>query len=527
MSGDLAVIEIILLLSYMVVLFTICLLLVRQLKLHVVMGKEPQIVPPRVSSISQLKSIWAIIKHTIIALPTVISAISIILIILLSAYAAVYQLAKVEYQAESIHGKFLILEFSSIVNVSDVLENMRRLMIPVKGYSRMLRILFDTPHYLAIDTKEIHIYAIVLIDKAIIPMDIYGLKVNEYGIIGYPELGVSRIKLDNINFTIRGVNPELLERCRILGIIPLLPIQGYVAAKPIYVPSESTIVFEYSVGLKALKLNGEPVSTIIFPEVELEESKVRSLFSSLNSLSKVYTVNNGRVTCFYSAFIPSWRSLALAILSSILGSIMFIPTVSVIAVKLRDLEDKALLSGLQPNVIALSLSTFLTLLFGVIGVILIFTLSSLMGSYVLFNTITTLILILIFTYVYTSRTLTGITVKESPLPRGVSFTIRMDMDRTLSVIEDLIKTNEFFEVLEYDIIRGGGEVYVYTSVRYLMAWGVGVDLHLNLTSTEESMVKVDLTYKPWSVEEISDRYLNSMVRLFIGRLIGGLTPWRT
>ena len=525
MLGDIMV-EIALLVLYITSFIVVSLLLSRLLRNHMIYRSGNKVIPPVVSLVAQIKSIWIIIKHIILSPPMIVTLISFTLIIALSAYTTTYHLASLEYTIPELKENIVVLEFSTIMDVREVLDYIRLLNIMVGsgGYDRILRLVFDEVLELPVNSETLSIYSVVLVDKRLIS-DILTSKY--VGIIGSLEKSIT-INFNGTPLHIRGVKPEVLEEYMILNMIPLLPIQGYVAAKPVYVPPENTIILEYDIGCKLLKVRGEPISTLILYNLTLTESDVERLFSINWRLSKLYIVSGGRVTYYHSAIVPSPKSLFFAILSSILASIMIVPAISVIASKLRVIEYKASLSGLTPNVIALSASTILTLILGVLGLLVVSILSLVIGIYTSLNTIITLILTLIFTYIYTSHTLASTPYKEQPLPipQSVSFTVERDISELVSIIEYLIRTNEFFKVIEYEITKRNNIVYIHVSARYLAAWGVGVDSYITLTTYKGNYTIVSLTYKSWSVEEISNRYLESVVRLFVGRLIGGLTPWR-
>jgi len=481
------------------------------------------ITPPNTSPTAQFSSVWKIVKQALISSSTLISLISLILIIMLSAFATAYHLARVDQGLSDYKGDCVILEFSNSLSLAYVLNYLSEINITLKEYKRVLKIVFDEPLHPLIDSKKMNIYAAVLVDREVIANI---MPSNDTILLGDVKLNKSKITINDVTLYVKGIKPIIMEEIKLYEVLSLLPIQGYVAANPVYVPPENTIVLDYNTGCKMLKLLEQPVTALIIPGVTLSETSIKELFHEIPSLSKLYVIKGGNITCFYNAIMPSWESLALAVLSSILASIMFIPTVSVIANRLKSIEFRALLFGLPPNTIALSTASMLALMFCTTGLIIIYLLSYIIGSYVIFNTIITLILALLFTSVYTIRTLASIGSKESPLPQGVSFIVGRNISDLLPSIEYLIKTNEFFEVIEYDVVWRRNEVYIYVSARYLITWGIGVNLHITLIPNNNN-TKVSIAYKPWSIEEISDRYLNSMVRLFVGRLIGGLTPWRT
>lgn len=518
-------VELTLLTLYITSLIIVCLLLLRLSRNYRVYVSENRIVPPVLSLIAQVKSIWIIIKHIIPSPPMIVTLISLTLIIMLSAYTTTYHLASTEYTIPELKEGIVVLEFSNIINVGEVLNHIKSLNIVInEKYDRILKLVLDEALELPVNSGILNIYAIVLIDKELIS-DILTSKY--IGLIGNTSKNAT-ININGIPLHIRGIKPKVLEEYKILNIIPLLPVQGYVAAKPVYVPPENTIILEYNIGCKLLRLRGEPISTLILYNLTLTESDVEKLFSIDWKLSRLYIAYDGRVTYYHSAIVPSPKSLFFAILSSILASIMVIPAVSVIASKLRAIEYKASLSGLTPNIIALSASTILTLILGMLGLLVVSILSLVMGLHTSLNTIITLILTLTFTYIYISRTIAGTLYKEQPLPipQGVSFAVKKDISELVSIIEYLVRTNEFFKVMEYEITRKNNMVHIHVSARYLAAWGVGVNSYITLAKYKGNCTIVSLTYKSWSVEEISDKYLESIVRLFVGRLIGGLTPWR-
>jgi len=177
---------------------------------------------------------------------------------------------------------------------------------------------------------------------------------------------------------------------------------------------------------------------------------------------------------------------------------------------------------------SIALLSLVSLTMVCVGVITVLIIYASYGPYAALNSFITFAVSLIAVVVYLSRRVLRVDVVKTgaaPVTNRFNVIVRGGaVCDVLNYLTEFLRGDEFFELRDADIKCSESDGFLHISTRYRGAWGVGVEVSA-FASRYDDGVELTFTLTPWSVEELSLKYTESVLRLITSKLVGCVKLW--
>ena len=108
-----------------------------------------------------------------------------------------------------------------------------------------------------------------------------------------------------------------------------------------------------------------------------------------------------------------------------------------------------------------------------------------------------------------------------PLPRDIIIKSVVPIEEIIDRIKKAFESDEVFDVLEFKYIKSNEVHLLRLDLLYKQAISIGLGLEVALEPHKEG-VRMFISPRPWSIEDIGEKYLYSISRLAVSKVIGVL-----
>ncbi len=408
-------------------------------------------------------------------------------------------------------------EFSQLLNISEFRD--------VKFY---IRYILSSKLELLVSDEVVSIYALVgvpvnyTLDGVVVSDDVL--------VIGGGKYVNTTLRVGNNSYMITSVNPKVVEDSRIFYEIPLLPVQAYLGTKPITVPADKVLITTTSNVIKLLHLDKYSVTDVVIGLKDglgsYDVEVFRGLLEGYRPTIMVLKDNILEVLSSYG--LPTKESLLSSLISALISSIVLSVTFIALQPKVRSVYDRLSILGFHSWSFTTLLTMFVAVVFLVLGVIMLVIINHLLGIYSTINSAITFITSYITIIIFINKKVFNLSTTEAvSVPTSTKFNLivrGVDVCHTLEYISNLLRSDEFFELRDLDVKcdRGG---FLHASCRFKGVWGIGLDLDLFVTRHGGDNLELSFNISMWSIEELSEKQLESILRLLNSKLLGGIRVW--
>ncbi len=385
---------------------------------------------------------------------------------------------------------------------------------------------------LSLDGEELRIYALVGLPPCKSGR-LLGLKIDDSTlVVGGDEPRSYVLTHIDVNYTLITVNPKTLEEVTIFYRIPLLPVEAYLGTKPVTVPSDKVLITTPSTASKLIGLS-ETVTTDLVIELTADGLEAADL-KLLNELASRYgavvmILRNDVLETLSGYGLPTTESLTSALISALISSIILSATFSALQPRVRQAYSKLSSIGLQPWNFTTILTIFVAALITSVGVSMIVMIDRLFGTHSALNSFITFIASATTSVVFASKKVFNVGAVEAvPVPTSTKFNLIIRGSNACEVlgrVSELLREEDFFELKDLDMRCERSEGFLHASCRFKGSWGIGVDLDVFVGKYGDDGVELSFNISAWSVEELSEKQLESVLRLFQSKILGGVEVW--
>ncbi|MCS7108075.1 MAG: hypothetical protein RMH77_06430 [Sulfolobales archaeon] len=448
----------------------------------------------------------------------------------LSAISTQYSLSVTSRDVGSTGIYALYIRFKTPISVSELEQNLNEIGGMADLY---VRYIFDSRIELILDDEKLPIYALVGIPPNKSNKLLGGLQLNDRMLV----LGTTKsynltVRLFGDEHSLVSLNPEIIERASIFYGTPLLPVEAYLGTKPVTPPSDKVII---TTTLTASKLIGylEPVITDVtveFGEGGLEGVNVTRISELIKRYNGVAMILRNNVLETLSGYgLPTTESLISALISALISSIILLVTFIALQPRVRLIYSRLGAVGLQPWNLTTMLTIFVGVLVLVIGTVSLALIHHVFGIYSALNSFITFSISTLIVVLLINKKVFNVSIVEVvPTPASTKFNLIIkgrDMCKILQHLSELLRGEEFFELRDLDMRCEASGGFLHASCRFRASWGIGVDLDVFTGLSGDGNVELSFNISVWSIEELSTSQLESILRLFESKLLGGLEVW--
>jgi len=499
-------------LMYGVALVLTTYLLLRRVKLLI--GRKVRVPKPQEAPKYTYSQVIALIKVVSIVLKTPATALSlsvILIILLISALSSGAVLASKTVTIEPT-GKYLI-----IIELSENLPQLITHELNFKELRKMIRVVLEEPLNLRVGSETLVIYSVLGLDT-----DYGPLNVSRECYVGAKEFSSRLLKIRDKLVPIKYLGNFIYE-LRIVDGVTLLKPSFFLGSKPIFVPLENTLVTSFELANELLNASVPITYVIEFMSSEELNATVPLLLKYKEYISEFIIVHNDTLITYFGTPIPSTEGVVTSIISAAIASLIILPSTHAQISKIKEVEERLVIIGFP--IWSLSLIA----LFAVISPLIMMGIVFFLITPLVFeppSVFTSLI-----SYVITALTVTAFSKIEvskiyaqpeiTPATHELTLVLSEGPHEVLSKVDTLLRRDEFFDVIKIDKYCRDDEGYLYGVLRFKKAWGLGANVEVMVSRVNDGY-KVSISVKPWSIEEISDKYMELISKMVLSKVHGGL-----
>lgn len=537
----------IMLLTYFTVLISSAFILARAFRKELKFAMERRRIKV-FSRFSRFIVILKIIKITLIKPAIVVAILSLLLFTLISAQAVSTKLEEVRVGKCNSNTQVAFIELSSEISnkeLSDyvrlVVNYMRRnnLQISCLRYYSILRKIFNEP----IKVDDLGKYYVIIVTTKELLSKLMHTEANCGILISCEKLGEVRESIwsNTVQRKICCISNKEMLHMKLPTGNPLLPVQSYLGTKPILPPPYATIILTRDVSPIIL---GNVTRNLVTDILILNKclSKSRQFIdaitkATLNSKFSKYVKSiwycvNGEVYVMSNVTVPTLRSVITALIAATTSSILTAISLTSVLPYLKKAYGRLSLVGLPTWTIPIISFSITTIMVSVASIPTLFYVLKEYGGTATLNALITTCITWISSTVFLIKKLEFKELRTdvyTPVTKRYSMIMRLPkVDGIIMKLREAIRrsilTNEFFEVEEIEDRVFNNELVMHARIRYVECWGSGLDLNI-ISHIEKDEVKLHITSYVWSIEEVSESILNTMLSLAISRIVGGVKAW--
>jgi len=409
-------------------------------------------------------------------------------------------------------------EFKQLLNISEFTD--------VRFY---IRYILSSRLELLIDDEVVSIYALVGVPKNYTLDDV--VVSDDVLVIGSIKYVNTTLYIGSNPYIITSVNPKIIEDLRIFYEIPLLPIQAYLGTKPITIPAGKVLITTTSSIVNLLRLDKYSVTDVVIVLRDgLESYDVEVFRELIESYRPTIMVLRDNILEVLSGYgLPTKESLLSSLISALISSIVLSVTFIALQPKVRSVYDRLSILGFYSWPFTTSLTMLVAVVLLVLGVTMLVIINQLFDIYSTINSAITFILSYITTIVFINKKVFNLSTTEAVLtPTSTKFNLivkGVDVCYILEYISNLLRNDEFFELRDLDVKCDYNGGFLHTSCRFKGVWGIGLDLDMFVSRYGGDSLELSFNISTWSIEELSEKQLESILRLYTSKLLGGIRVW--
>jgi len=520
----------VMILTYVVVLTIVLTVLIKSLRIEAKLSKL-EVGIKLLSRFSRFLAIVKVIKVTLMRPAVIIAIASLIIFTLISAQAVTAIPEVHNIGVCSANSPTLMIELSKEVNrvfIDDCLRKVFGVSSDCVSYYYIYRKLLNEP----VDLGNLGRYYVVIV----LPKKLLKKLVNIHCYV---------IKVCGGRTLVKNglccLSSEEILNLKLPTDTPLLPIQSYIGTKPVLPPPQTVIIFSNESLPKVIKelIRNSITDFVITIRCDYADSEtINRIISNLlksrlsNLIRSIWLCINGSKYVISKVYIPTLRSVTVALLTSIMASLMIIVSLTSLTPYLSKIYYRLSLVGLPTWTVPIISFILTSTMVAVVSISVIPYIVNVYGSVSVLNSLITLSTSWVTSTLYLMNRLKFKELRTdvyTPVTRRYSLLLKLPKSSvSIETIRDVIKksivTNEFFETEEFEAQVTDGELVIHSRVRYVECWGSGLDLNI-IASIDGGKLRLHITSYVWSIEEISESVMNTMLSLAISRIIGGVKSW--
>jgi len=324
------------------------------------------------------------------------------------------------------------------------------------------------------------------------------------------------------------MNLRILSRALFEGeeILPTLSYIGIHALKP---PLNALIILPPNLIDKVLGTFGEDffrISVIVKCKTDSDLERLKEL-STL--ISKSFHVKlrailiNGR-----AKIVGILRSIRLIDIFAICLAIMVATLTTISATqallpRIKTLSEVLTLIGTPTWIITILIygaHLILAIIGGIVALVILYVS---VGSQAILNGVLALIPASMISHIILRRATSKyvLALEILPTPTDIIIPRILNPEEVIEYISKILKTDELFEVLESRSFKLGNMYLVKFELLYRYAIGIGAELDV-IIEEHKNKLRITVNARPWSIEEVGEKYLASISRSIISRVLGAL-----
>jgi len=480
------------------------------------------------TSMSRFLLLTKVLKLLLTKPASALAIIALVIIILIPATAASYSYVWVTSKVRGpVEGYAIHIEFSEVVKRDEAINAiMKHIGSFVQSYSSYLRVVLEEP--LNLSAAQDLIYVVVGVDEKLLKeligrTDVSGCVVCRDTIQGVlaEEKGVKLLC----------VSPSKLASATLIGDEPLLPVQAYVGVKPVLPPPKNVLILKRGEALQLLNVTYDGISDIvIILSSYIPPNTISSIISELSGIKSLrYYLTNGTVLMYSTIPLPTERSIIVALIASLLASIIIVSIYTSLLPEIKLLYDRLAIQGMPPWGITLIIAILTSTTILGVGVVETGIIYGIYGGVSAFTSLITSAIVWVSAFSYLnkkSKPKSLLTDVYTPVTKRYDLVVKdaeIDVNELVDTICELIRSNEFFIVDEVSARSQDSIAYIHARLHYTETWGSGIDLNVAISKNSEVLVSISVT--PWGIEEISEAVVQNMISLAVSRVVGGIRSW--
>jgi len=480
------------------------------------------------TSISRFLLLTKILKLLIIKPASVLVVIALVVIMLIPASSASYSYTWVMGQVRNPVDSYVVhVEFSKVVRYDKVIDIfMKQIGGFIRSCSGCLRAVLEEP--LNMSTAQDLIYVVVGVDEEFLKKLVERADVSGCIVCRQAPQGTV-VEEDEVKLVC--VNPSKLANAILIDDEPLLPVQAYIGMKSVLPPPRNVVVLKRNEALRLLNITYDSVSDVIIVlDNYVPPSTLGGIINNLKDIKSLrYYLVNGSVLTYSIIPLPTEKSILVALIASLLASIIIVSIFTSLLPEIKTLYDRLAIQGMPPWGITLMIAILTSTTILGVGIVETAVIYGIYGGVSAFTSLITSVIVWMVTFSYLSKKSKPkslLTDVYTPVAKRYDLAIKkakIRIDELVSIICEIIRSNEFFIVDEISARRHGSVAYIHARLHYTETWGSGLDLNATISVNSEVLVSVSVT--PWGIEEVSEAVVQNMVALAISRVIGGVRTW--
>ncbi len=340
------------------------------------------------------------------------------------------------------------------------------------------------------------------------------------------------ITLGGINYKVASADPKTVIDAMIFYGIPLLPVEAYLGTKPVVVPPDKVLIGTVPTISKIVNSSELTLTDLVmrFSKEDLERANLTALNELVRRYGGVVEVLRNNTLEILSGYgVPTAESMVSALISAIISSIILLTTFTALQPTVKSAYSRLSSVGIQPWNFTTMLTIFTTLTISAVGILMTAVINQVFGMYSAINSFITFVISAIVTAFFINRKLFNVsTVEVVPTPISNKFNLIVrhpNLCEVFNYISNIIKNDEFFELEDLDMRCDTFDGFLHASCRFRNSWGIGVDLDLFAGKYGGEGVELSFNISTWSIEELSEKQLESVLRLFESKILGGVKVW--
>ncbi len=492
---------------------------------------------PRVTFLG--KTTWVVLKNPL----TLVIMTTVILTSLISGYAASSRTSYVAFNVESGHEfmQAVFIEFSHAIP-KDIAEKSiysltRELNESEARLAWYARHVLDSPIKLRYGDYTHMIYVLLGLSTDELKR-LLNISVQEgahellyAGISPTNEVNATVIAARGkvFNVTVKGIPGSALARAEIIPGVPLLPVQSYIGTKPVTPPPKYVLVGDIDAVNPLINVSRDTITDVLIVS-GARSFGLHTLTQLARSadISRVWFLNGRKLYVISTVQIPTTKSMVVALLSSATATVLCLAVASALLPSLKNLYLRLSIQGMPPWGASIINTAYTMLVALVPGIIVVLYSYHYLGGVSAFNSLISAVITwaLMFTYLSLKSKPPKLRtdVYSPPSQRYVIFLGRKEITEVVQEISKSLQGNEFFELLEFESRAQGNEAVIHARLAYIESWGVGADMSILVTNTDEGTY-VNISCIIWSIEEVSEAIMNNVLALLLSRVVGRLKSW--
>ena len=334
----------------------------------------------------------------------------------------------------------------------------------------------------------------------------------------------NQLRINNFTLLVKQDNIKSYDKEIIEGE-SLFPVLSYIGSHPIK-PSIKSIVIMSRDFIDPSVINSDSFRTSIIV-LCTDACRINELGKEAEKLMKLgdtdiaFLLINKTAISLSRFTLPTPRSTLIALLAITVAIVISIAASQALTPRLKEIGEAMLLAGTPTWLIETSALLSHAILVIASGLVALSLSSMYLGSAAGFNSLIAFVLTTISSHYFLRRSVMKITsrLETLPLPTDIIIKTPLTLEEIAKRIEKALRSDETFEVLESKSMRSDNALLLKFELLYRYAIGIGIELEVILEPHAEG-TRI-LTYaNPWSIEDISEKYLTSLSRIVISKVIG-------